>query len=227
MKLSLIIPVKNENEKVLNKILKECQRILKKYGDYEIIIISKYDMETPNFMSHQRIRKIGQKNDGKGNAIKIGAENSKGDILIFMDGDGSHIPMDIPKLIEPIRKGNADFVLASRMLGGSEELHGDLSQFFRLVTTSLISLIVYYRFGTNISDTQNGFRAIRKVMFESLDLKANNFDIETEMVMKCLKRKYRILEIPSRELKRVQGKSRINLFKQWRHYVWRILVNLF
>lgn len=227
MKLSLIIPVKNEDEEILNKILKECQEVLEKCGDYEIIIVSKYDKETPNFISHPRIRKVEQKNNGKGNAIKIGAKNSKGDILIFMDADGSHIPTDIPKLIEPIKKDKADMVLASRMLGGSEELHGDFSQFFRLTATSMISLVVYYRFGIKVSDTQNGFRAIKKNVFEFLNLKANNFDIETEMVMKCLKRKYRIMEIPSIELKRIQGKSRINLFKQWQHYVWRILVNLF
>jgi len=228
MELSLIIPIKNEDERVVNEIIKNSIKILKKYGEFEILIVAKYDENhIPNFLSDPRVRIIKQGNNGKGNGMKLGVKKAKGEIIVFMDGDGSHIISDIPKLVDPIRGNKADIVLASRMIGGSEELHGDFSQFFRLTATSLISLVIFYRFGVRISDTQNGLRAIRKKIFKKLDLKAGWFDIETEMVMKCIKRGYRIKEIPSRELSRKVGKSRISLFKQWHRYVWRILVNLF
>lgn len=227
MKISLIIPILNEKEEIVNAIIRKSQRVLESYDDYEIIIVYKCENKTPNLINHQKIRKLEQKDNGKGNAIKLGIENSEGDILVFMDGDGSHIPEDIPNLLKPIMENKADLILASRILGGSEELHGDFSQYFRLMMTSLISLIMYWRFGVGISDTQNGFRAGKKEIIKTLNLKAKGFDIETEIVMKYLKMGYKIKEIPSHELKRKYGKTRINLFKHWYQYVWRILVNLF
>ena len=87
--------------------------------------------------------------------------------------------------------------------------------------------IINWRFNRNIADTQNGFRAIKRSCARDLDLKANGFDIETEMVMKCYKKGYNVVEVPSMELARVCGESGINLWTMGWVYVWRVFINLF
>ena len=80
---------------------------------------------------------------------------------VFLDADGSHDPEDIPLLVEPIVEDAADHVTASRLSGGSSELHGGFDEFFRLAGSSFITACINWRFGVRLSDSQNGFRAIR------------------------------------------------------------------
>ena len=61
---------------------------------------------------------------GKGDAIRTAIPYIRGAVTVFVDADGSHAVCDIPRLIEPILRGEADHVTASRLLGGSSELHG-------------------------------------------------------------------------------------------------------
>ena len=82
-----------------------------------------------------------------------------------------HVPEDIPKLVEPIFKGEADHVTASRMTGGSSELHGGFDEFLRLTGSSFITACINRRYHVRLSDSQNGFRAIRSEVFLNLGLK--------------------------------------------------------
>ena len=99
---------------------------------------------------------------GKGGAIRQAIREATGDILVFIDGDGSHDPHDIPALIEPIVQGAADHVSGSRMLGGSDELHATFHQFIRLFGSQIITLSINYTQDVRLTDCQNGFRAIRR-----------------------------------------------------------------
>ena len=83
-------------------------------------------------------------------------------IVVFIDADGSHDPKDIPALVAPIKAGQADMVIGSRGKGGSDELHGTLEQFIRYVGSQLIMLAINYRWNVRLTDSQNGFRAIRR-----------------------------------------------------------------
>ena len=68
---------------------------------------------------------------GKGDAYRTGLAEARGEILVFLDADGSHDPADIPKLVAPIREGRLDFVIASRWRGGSDDVHPNLAHFAR------------------------------------------------------------------------------------------------
>src|SRR3989344_3221418 len=149
------------------------------------------------------------------------------DIIVFMDADGSHEIKDIPKLVKPVLEDKADLVIASRMLGGSDELHGTLSNFMRNLGSNLVQLIINYRINVRLTDCENGFRAIKRNVFNKLDLKANDFDIEEEIVLKALKKKYRIMEIPSHEYERRFGKSQLSLFRIGYKFIYRLLINMF
>ncbi|MBN1262731.1 MAG: glycosyltransferase family 2 protein [Candidatus Pacebacteria bacterium] len=163
---------------------------------------------------------------GKGEAIRRGIKKARGEILVFMDGDGSHEAKDIPELIRPIQEEQADLVLASRGKGGSDELHGNFEKMMRLIGSSVITLIINLRFNQTLTDSQNGFRAIKKNTAEELSLRENNFSIEQEMIMKALKKNCRIVEIPSHEYARQAGKSHINLLSMSWDYLWCLLKNI-
>lgn len=222
-KTTVVIPVFNE-EKTIERVIKDVRR----YCDDVLVVCAKRSTDnTKKIAKSMNVGLIVDNGRGKGSAIRLAIEKAKADILVFFDSDGSHIASDIPKILAPLREGSADMVIASRMLGGSEELHGSFSKFFRLFMSMCIAQIINWRFGKSIADTQNGFRAIKRSVARDLDLKADGFDIETEMVMKCYKKKYVVVEVPSRELERVHGDSGINLWTMAWLYVWRVFINLF
>jgi dolichol-phosphate mannosyltransferase len=130
-----------------------------------------------------------------------------------VDADGSHDPADIPRLVAPIRRGEADHVSGSRLIGGSSELHGGFDEFFRLAGSAFITACINCRFGVRLSDSQNGFRAIRTDVLRALGLHENGFTIEQEMVMKTLAGGFRMVEEPTHESSRRFGESHIHLWR--------------
>lgn len=220
--ITVIIPTKNE-ERTISWIISS----VKKYADELIVVDGHSSDKTREIAKELNAKIILDNRKGKGEALRLGISEAHGKAIVFIDADGSHIPEDIPKLVKPILEDKSDLVIASRMMGGSEELHGTIKQLFRLIASAVITLIINFRFGITLTDSQNGFRAIRASVAKSLNLKANKFDIEEEMIMKCLKKGFRITEVPSMELKRKFGKSNINLWKMWHVYAWRVFINLF
>jgi dolichol-phosphate mannosyltransferase len=150
-----------------------------------------------------------------------------GDIVVFMDADGSHDPADIPKLVQPIVDNRADHVSGSRLMGGSSELHGGFDECFRLMGSSFITACINWKFGVRLSESQNGFRAIRTDVMKRLDLKENITTIEQEMIMKTLRKGFRMAEVPSHEKERTMGYSKISLRKVWFRYVYSLFKYLF
>jgi dolichol-phosphate mannosyltransferase len=116
----------------------------------------------------------------------------------------------------------------SRLLGGSDELHGGGDEFLRLAGSAFITYLINRRFGTTLSDSQNGFRAIRTDLFRQLDLHARHTTIEMEMIMATLAAGYRIAEVPTHECPRAAGYSKIALSRPgtWFSYGWTLVRGL-
>ena len=222
-KVILVISTYNE-EKTIENLIKKSRH----YCD-EILVVSAKNAtdRTREIAKSLGVEVLIDNGKGKGAGMRLAISHVKNGIIVFMDADGSHIPSDIPKLVKPIKDGRCEMVVGSRFLGGSEELHGDFDKFLRVFFSMGIALIINWRFRSSIQDTQNGFRAIKADTAKKLNLKSNIFDIETEMVMKCLKKKYKILEVPCKELKRKYGKSGIKIFPMGFIYAWRVFKNLF
>jgi len=164
---------------------------------------------------------------GKGEAIRCVIPCLDRKITVFIDADGSHNPDDIPNLIRPIIEGRADHVSGSRLVGGSSELHGGFDECFRLMGSSLITACINRRFHVCLSESQNGFRAIRTAVLRDLDLKENITTIEQEMIIKTLKKGYRMAEVPSHEHKRKAGYSKISIRKVAFRYVYSMIKYLY
>ena len=222
MKTSVVIPALNEEDTIAEIIL-EC----KPYAD-EIIVVDGHSQDrTREISADNGARVILDNKKGKGEAIRHVIDFVRGDIIVFIDADGSHDPKDIPKLVGPIKRHEADHVSASRLIGGSSELHGGFDECFRLMGSSFITACINWRFKVRLSESQNGFRAIKTDVIKQLDLSENITTIEQEMIMRTLKKGFRMAEVPSHEYERKKGYSKISLKKVWFRYVYTLVKYLF
>lgn len=160
---------------------------------------------------------------GKGEALRRAIPHLRTPITVFLDADGSHDPEDIPLLVEPIALDRADHVSGSRLRGGSSELHGSFDEFFRLAGSSFITAAINWRFGCRLSESQNGFRAIRTSVLRQLDLREDSTTIEQEMIMKTLRLGFRMDEVPSHEHPRAYGASHISVWRSAPRYVYTLV----
>jgi glycosyltransferase involved in cell wall biosynthesis len=172
------------------------------------------------------VRVVQDNRKGKGDAVRVAAVAAYYDTVVYLDADGSHDPTDIPALVAPIKRGEADLVIGSRGKGGSDELHGDIEKLLRMIGSDIILIGINMRWKQNLTDSQNGFRAIRTEVMRSLQCRENITTIEQEMTMKCLKKGYRVTEIPTHEYSRKYGDSSIKLRKVWFRYIYSFLKNL-
>lgn len=222
-RLCIIIPTKNE-EATVAKIINGC----KKYTDKIIVSDGNSTDKTREIAEKLKVKVITDSGKGKGSGIRAPLEYiSDEDIVVFIDADGSHDPGDIPKLVKPIQDGKADHVTGSRLIGGSSELHGGFDEFMRLAGSSFITFCINHRFKVRLSDSQNGFRAIRGAVLKDLGLKENITTIEQEMIIKTLKKNYIMAEVPTHEYKRKYGESSIKMRKVFFKYIYSFIKYLY
>ena len=161
---------------------------------------------TPEYFKERGIRVIEQKKRGRGEAFRLGAEIANGDILIFFSPDGNEDPKDIVKLSKLVEEG-ADLSIASRFMKGSRNEEDDILLPLRALANRAFTFLGNLFFGGMVTDSINGFRAIRKEKFLALGLDAEGFAIEYQMTLRSLKRGYKISEIPTIEGNRIGGES--------------------
>ncbi len=222
MKVTIVIPTLNE-EHTLPDVIEG----VRPYAD-EILVVDGHSTDrTREVAEAAGVRVILDNRKGKGAALRHVINFVTTEITVFIDADGSHDPADIPKLIAPILKGEADHVSASRLIGGSSELHGGFDEFFRLMGSSLITALINWRFKVKLSESQNGFRAIKTDVMKQLGLQENITTIEQEMIMRTLKKGFRMAEVPSHEHTRKMGYSKISVKKVAFRYVYTLIKYLF
>lgn len=217
-RVSLVIPVLNEETGLRELIEKACP-----YAG-EVLVIDGHSTDRSAAVAGACGARVHFDNrKGKGDALRCALPLVAREITVFMDADGSHDPDDIPKLVRPIVEGRADHVTGSRLLGGSSELHGGFDEFLRLTGSSFITACIGWRFRVQISDSQNGFRAVRTDVLRKLDLRENITTIEQEMIIKTLKAGFRLDEVPAHEYKRRAGRSHIRIGRVWFRYGYSLL----
>tara|TARA_S200000501_G_scaffold269090_1_gene252792 strand:+ start:1659 stop:2348 length:690 start_codon:yes stop_codon:yes gene_type:complete len=195
MKISVIIPCFNEH-KTINTILDR----LKNLSNFnkEIIIVDDFSNDgTKEFLqkieNSDEIKTIfNEKNFGKGYCIKKGIEESSGDIIIIQDADLEYDPTDIPKLINPIKNGDADVVYGSRFTGSDEKRvlfywHSLGNKFLTTLSNMFSNL--------NLTDMECCYKAFRKEIIKEINLKENRFGFEPEVTAKISKKDIKIFEV--------------------------------
>ncbi len=221
-RVTVVIPAKDE-EGLIGEIVDS----VKPYADDVLVVDGHSRDRTAEIALAHGARVIQDHGRGKGEALRMAIAEGTTGILVFIDADGSHEPNDIPKLVGPIKADQADLVIGSRQTGGSDELHGTLEQFIRYIGSQVIMLGINYRWNVRFTDSQNGFRAIRRDVGIRLGLTSNLTTIEQEMEMKALKQGFRVQEVSSHEYERRWGVSKVVVWRLWPAYVWSFLRNLF
>lgn len=154
-------------------------------------------------------------NKGKGAAIGTGISYLTGrnfDAVVLMDADAQHDPDDIPVLAECMERTAADIVIGSRMHNPED------MPWIRLVTNRFMSWILRKYTKISLTDTQCGFRLIKKHVINSLNLNADKFEIESELIIKAAAKKFKVSEAP---VKTIYGseKSKIRPFRDTLRFI--------
>ena len=203
MKTALVIPVLNE-QGIIGRVLEE---IPASCSDRIIVVDNGSSDGTAEEARAAGAEVIYEPRQGYGYACMAGylaAEDAE--IIVFMDGDGADDPAQIPILVQPIEQDRADLVIGSRELGNAEP--GALLLQARIgnwITARLVQLL----YGLRISDL-GPFRAIRRKVLDSLDMQEMIYGWTIEMMVKAVKRGYRVHEVPVDYRKRLGGKSKIS-----------------
>jgi dolichol-phosphate mannosyltransferase len=213
--ISVIVPVRDEAENLAAFL-----PLVRPYAD-ELIVVDGHSKDDSAAIARPLADALVFDNGrGKGDGLRCGVAVASHDIVVFIDADFSHDPDDIPKLVAPIRAGDATHVHGSRMLGGSDELFHDIPNYIRLFGSVTITLGINLRFGVRITDSQNGFRALRKSLFEALETRELGTTIEQELVIKTLAAGHTLVEVPTHEFSRRGGHSKISVRRDWPRYVY-------
>lgn len=202
--VAIIIPALNE-EKNIAKVIYELNRM----GYRNILVIDGNSRDrTIEIAKEFGANVIVQNGNGKGAALRQAFNhNFDVNIVVIMDADGSMNPKEIYSLVKALEY-DVDVVKGSRfMLGG----HSEDMTFIRRIGNSLFVLLTNLLHSTNYTDLCYGFAAFKKNAIQKLypRLQSKNFEIETEIFIKAKKLGLKVMEVPSVELRRKNGKSNL------------------
>ena len=202
MTIALIIPALNEEES-----LPQVLRQVPPDAVDEIIVVDNGSTDhTASVARHAGARVVSEPQRGYGAACWAGFKATTADILVYMDGDGSFSPPEIPRLVGLITSGRADLVLGSRTLRADDAkaipFHARLGNRFIAYAISVAS-------GNRITDL-GPFRAVTRNALENLGMQERTYGWPCEMILKASKLGHRILEVPVSYRPRTGGESKVS-----------------
>ena len=197
-KISIIIPTLNEEEGIAKTI---CSIPKKIREQSEVIVVDVSNDYTSIIAERLGARVIKAKKKGKGRQMRQAVKESNGEILIFLDGDGTDPAQYIPKLLEKLKE--AELVLGCRSMAKFKIDDKEMRRIFKFYGFFIQNIFRLIDF--KVADPLAGFRAIRKKDWQKLELESDDFKIETEMNIKAMKLGWVIKEIAIPHLKRCGG----------------------
>lgn len=202
VKVSVVIPTLNEADNLPHVL-----PFIPSWVHEVIIVDGRSKDGTPDVARRLMpdVRIVEETKRGKGAALLAGFHASTGDIIVMLDADGSMDPKEMSTYVAALCNG-ADFVKGSRYLqgGGSADLTPvrDLGNWGLTLTVKIL-------FGCRYSDLCYGYCGFWRHVLPALDLKSDGFEIETEMNVRALVAKLRIVEVSSYEAQRIHGESHL------------------
>jgi dolichyl-phosphate beta-glucosyltransferase len=212
--LSLVIPVYNEEKRIKDSLKTIKDYLVTQDFSYEIILSndgsSDKTVEEAKNSNAEIILLNNKKNLGKGLAVKKGMLLAKGKFVIFLDADLATPITELPKLLNPLEKGEAEIVIGSRVIGKKDVERSWCRSVMGLSFRKLKSIIT----GIQIFDSQCGFKGFKKdvvkPIFEKQTINGWGFDVEILLIASKLG--YKILEVPVSWVEK--GNSKMKLWRE-------------
>jgi glycosyltransferase involved in cell wall biosynthesis len=198
LRYSVVIPARDE-ALAIGDVVRGC------HGALEVIVVDDASRDGTATIAERAGASVVRSDTplGKGGALRRGLAHARGDIVVLLDGDGQDPPAEIPRLVAAIEQG-ADLAIGSRFLGRFAP--GAITAIDRLGNRALSSIFDRI-YGVSLTDTQAGFRALRRRLVRRLDLRARHYDIETELLVRALQAGARVVEVPVSRHARRHGAS--------------------
>ncbi len=192
--VSVVIPVYNERDTIV-EIVRRVQAV----GVHEeIIIVDDFSIDGTRQLLVELDREPDIRvlmhgyNRGKGAALRTGFEQAQGEVVLIQDADLEYNPNDLPRLLEPIERCQADVVYGSRFLANADQ---DPSRMHRLGNW-LLTAASNVTTGQRLTDMETCYKVFRREVLERIDVEQNRFGFEPEITAKVSRLGYRILELP-------------------------------
>ncbi|MGD0576652.1 MAG: glycosyltransferase family 2 protein [Candidatus Staskawiczbacteria bacterium] len=218
--ISIILPCRNE-EQALPFCLKQIKETVQKNNlPAEIIVSDSSTDKSPEIAKKENVILVKHNKEGYGIAYLEAFKISKGKYIFMADADATYDFSRIPDFIKELRKGY-DLVVGNRFSGKIEK--GAMPWQNRFIGTPILSFILKLFFGAKIIDSQSGMRAIKKSSLDKLNLQTTGMEFASEMIVKAIKNKLKIKEIPVNYFKR-KGKSKLRPFSDaYKHIRFMLL----
>lgn len=161
-----------------------------------------------------------EKRQGKGFVVAAMFEKVDADFYIMADGDDTYPAEHVRELLAPVLEGRADMVVGRRMAVDAARAY----RRFHVLGNWLVRALINFIFGSRLTDIMSGYRAFTREVAKSIPIMAYGFDIETEMTVQCLYRKWVICEVPVTYRERPEGsESKLSTFRDGFKVIRRIL----
>jgi glycosyltransferase involved in cell wall biosynthesis len=214
-KIVIILPAFNE-EATIALAIQSFNRYL---PCAEIWVINNNSSDKTEAVAIQTFKKlkcdggvINEWQQGKGYAVRRAFTELEADIYVFSDSDLTYPPDELHKLLDPIVNNDADIVVGDRLKNKSYFLAN--KRIFHNFGNKLVRLLVNKLFGSNLSDIMSGYRVFNRKFVKNYPILVSGFEIETDMTIHALDKRFRIKEIPISYKDRPSGSfSKLNTFR--------------
>ena len=207
-KIAVLIPCYNE-EITIEKVIKDFKKEL---PEAEIYVYDNNSKDkTAEIAKENGAIVVHEYRQGKGNVVRSMFRDIDADIYVMVDGDDTYPAEEVHKLIEPIKDGQADMVIGDRLTNGTYQ--NENKRKFHEFGNNLVRNSINKLFKTKLKDIMTGYRVFNKLFVKTMPVMSPRFEIETEMTLHALDKKFIIKEIPIEYRDRPEGsESKLNTF---------------